>query len=291
MNLLTIKKPNKRYDLQINNIKYCIGNDFEEKYNFVNILKEVFLLSKESEYSINNSGQAQVLINDKEIKVKEINFYQISHHYSITNDLKLTAHSLIARYIELLIAQDDNIDTINTINLLLESFTNELDNELIYPKFITYTPKQFLKILLPIFLKEENQANELIKEYKLENVIKKYPMQTQKELALFYSAIDIFCFPTYRKSDSLGLVGLEAMACGCVVIASNMAGPTSYIKDKENGFFFIPKDGNDLSKKIEDILSMDQYQIEDIKKNALKEAKKYDVENISQSLVDIFNEI
>ena len=46
-----------------------------------------------------------------------------------------------------------------------------------------------------------------------------------------------------------------------------------------------------LSDKIEDILSMDQYQIEDIKKNALKEAKKYDVENISQSLVDIFNEI
>ena len=34
MNLLTLKKGNKRYDLQINNIKYCIGNDFEEKYNF-----------------------------------------------------------------------------------------------------------------------------------------------------------------------------------------------------------------------------------------------------------------
>ena len=100
MNLLTLKKGNKRYDLQINNIKYCIGNDFEEKYNFVNILKEVFLLSKESEYSINNSGQAQVLINDKEIKVKEISFYQINHHYSITNDLKLTAHSLIARYLD-----------------------------------------------------------------------------------------------------------------------------------------------------------------------------------------------
>lgn len=160
MNLLTVKKGNKRYDLQINNIKYCVGNNFEEKYNFVNILKEVFLLSKESEYSINNSGQAQALLNDKEIKVKEINFYQINHHYSITNDLKLTAHSLIARYLEILIAQDDNIDTINTINLLLESFTNELDNELIYPKFITYAPKQFLKILLPIFLKEEDQANE-----------------------------------------------------------------------------------------------------------------------------------
>lgn len=68
-------------------------------------------------------------------------------------------------------------------------------------------------------------------------------------MALFYSAIDIFCFPTYRKSDSLGLVGLEAMACGCIVIASNMAGPTSYIKDQENGFFFKPRDGKDLNQK------------------------------------------
>lgn len=156
MNLLTVKKGNKRYDLQIGNIKYCIGNNFEEKYNFINILKETFLSSKESEYSINNSGEAQVLINDKEIKLKEINFYYINHNYSIINDLKLTTHSLITKYLEILIAQDNNTDTINTVNLLLESFTNEL----IYPRFITYTPKQFLKILLPIFLKEENQANE-----------------------------------------------------------------------------------------------------------------------------------
>ena len=125
----------------------------------------------------------------------------------------------------------------------------------------------------------------------LENVIKKYPMQTQKELALFYSAIDIFCFPTYRKSDSLGLVGLEAMACGCIVIASNMAGPTSYIKNQENGFFFKPRDGKDLNQKIEDILSMNEHQIKEIKDHAYQTAKAYDVNDISQNLVDIFNGI
>lgn len=160
MNLLTVKKGNKRYDLQIDNIKYCIGDNFEERYNFASILKETFLSSKESEYSANNTGQAQVLINDKEIKIKEVNFYQVNLNYSISSDIKLTTRSLIAKYLEILIAQNENIDTINTINLLLESFSNELDNELIYPKFITYTPKQFLKILLPIFLKEEDQANE-----------------------------------------------------------------------------------------------------------------------------------
>lgn len=138
---------------------------------------------------------------------------------------------------------------------------------------------------------DEEKANALIQEYHLENVIKKYPMQTQKELVLFYSAIDIFCFPTYRKSDSLGLVGLEAMACGCIVIASNMAGPTSYIKDQENGFFFKPRDGKDLNQKIEDILSMNEHQIKEIKDHAYQTAKAYDVNDISQNLVDIFNGI
>lgn len=160
MNLLTVKKGNKRYDLQIDNLKYCIGDNFEERYTFESILKEVFLASKESEYSVNNTGQAQVLFNDKEIKIKEVNFYRVNLNYSVSSDIKLTTHSLIAKYLEILIAQNENIDTINTINLLLESFSNELDNELIYPKFITYTSKQFLKILLPIFLKEEDQANE-----------------------------------------------------------------------------------------------------------------------------------
>ena len=141
------------------------------------------------------------------------------------------------------------------------------------------------------FGEDEEKANALIQEYHLENVIKKYPMQTQKELALFYSAIDIFCFPTYRKSDSLGLVGLEAMACGCIVIASNMAGPTSYIKNQENGFFFKPRDGKDLNQKIEDILSMNEHQIKEIKDHAYQTAKAYDVNDISQNLVDIFNGI
>ena len=43
-----------------------------------------------------------------------------------------------------------------------------------------------------------------------------------------------------------------------------MAGPTSYIKNQENGFFFKPRDGKDLNQKIEDILSMNEHQIKDI---------------------------
>ncbi|RHS91748.1 glycosyltransferase family 4 protein [Erysipelatoclostridium sp. AM42-17] len=138
---------------------------------------------------------------------------------------------------------------------------------------------------------EQEMANQLISKYNLDSLIKKYPMQTQKDLATFYSAIDIFCFPTYRKSDSLGLVGLEAMACKSIVIASNMAGPTSYIKDKQNGFFFVPRDGKDLKDKIEFILSLNQTQLDQIKNQAYQTAKEYDVNHISKTLIEIFEEV
>ena len=136
---------------------------------------------------------------------------------------------------------------------------------------------------------EEDQADEMIKKYNLN--VKKLHMLNQKQLAKLYSAIDVFCFPTYRKSESLGLVGLEAMACGAITIASNMAGPTSYIEDNKNGFFFQPCNPQDLKAKIEHVLQLSQSEKEEIRNNAYETVKKYDVDQISHILLDIFESI
>lgn len=136
---------------------------------------------------------------------------------------------------------------------------------------------------------EEQQADQLIKKYQLN--VKKYNMLNQLELAKIYSALDIFCFPTYRKSESLGLVGLEAMACGAITIASNMAGPTSYIKDGVNGFYFEPQNAKDLKEKIVHVVSMSRNEKEKVKQEAYQTVKEYDVNNISDTLLDIFDNI
>lgn len=48
--------------------------------------------------------------------------------------------------------------------------------------------------------------------------------------------MDLFVFPT-QLEESLGLVGLEAMACGVPVIGSCIGGLTDYIEEGTNGFF------------------------------------------------------
>ena len=160
MKNLVIKKGIYKYQLQIDKIKYCLGFNFVEKYQFKNMLFEYFYNSKLSEYSKENIGEVCLEINENKIKNRDVSFYYVDHNYSIDIDLKLNSKSLISAYLEMLLLDEQYIDTINSINILFEAFASELDDNLITSKFITYTPKQFLKILSPMFCYEEEQANE-----------------------------------------------------------------------------------------------------------------------------------
>ncbi|HLQ61257.1 MAG TPA: glycosyltransferase [Candidatus Acidoferrales bacterium] len=56
----------------------------------------------------------------------------------------------------------------------------------------------------------------------------------QERLPAYYSAAEACLMPSY--SESFGLVGLEAQACGCPVVASDAAGISSVVRDGLTGF-------------------------------------------------------
>jgi D-inositol-3-phosphate glycosyltransferase len=60
------------------------------------------------------------------------------------------------------------------------------------------------------------------------------------ELPYFYGAADVCVMPSY--SESFGLVGLEAQACGCPVVAAGVAGLRSVVRDEVSGYLI---DGHD----------------------------------------------
>ena len=130
-----------------------------------------------------------------------------------------------------------------------------------------------------------------IKEYGLDSFISYFHFMSQKDLAKLYKKIDIFCFPTRRKSESLGLVGLEAMACGTIILASNMYGPSSYIKNEINGFSFNPYNSNEFVEQAKKILSCNLSNLELIQKNALKTVKDYDSKKVKKTLIEFFKNI
>jgi glycosyltransferase involved in cell wall biosynthesis len=59
-----------------------------------------------------------------------------------------------------------------------------------------------------------------------------------EEMASFFNSLDILFFPTRRKAESLGLVALEAMACGIPVLGPRAFALPEYIKPGINGEFY-----------------------------------------------------
>jgi glycosyltransferase involved in cell wall biosynthesis len=72
------------------------------------------------------------------------------------------------------------------------------------------------------------------------------------ELASAYASADAFIFPS--RTETLGLVLLEAMAAGCPVIAARSGGIPDIVTDGVNGFLFDPEDENGALRATERLL-------------------------------------
>lgn len=78
--------------------------------------------------------------------------------------------------------------------------------------------------------------NKMLDEYKLANDICYLGAIPYHNLPPVYSSFDLFVFPT-QLPESLGLVAIEAMACGVPIVGTRIGGLQDYIKDGINGFF------------------------------------------------------
>jgi len=130
-----------------------------------------------------------------------------------------------------------------------------------------------------------DEVESFIKNFNLEYT----PKLPQDELAKVYNKLDLFIFPTKRKTESLGLVGIEAMACGVPVIAYRVGGPKSYIEQGKNGFIISEGDVSALTESVMNYKKLQEDKKLMIKLNALKTAKKYCSTTIGKDLYSLFN--
>lgn len=127
MNKITIKNGNNKYDITINRVKYVFSSnqdEFKIKQSFRN-----YFSKNKSEFRKENGNSNKVLFNDKDLDVKRTLFVEINSDFSINEDCKLNSKSLILKYLELRLQNMEYFDTINTINLLFESLSEELKDE------------------------------------------------------------------------------------------------------------------------------------------------------------------
>ena len=134
---------------------------------------------------------------------------------------------------------------------------------------------------------EDEYLDRLIDEYNLKDRVIRVPFVTQKELATYYKAMDLFVLPTKRRSESLSLVGLEAMASGTLSVICTMYGPKEYANNK-NSITYNSDSESDLCDAIDKALKLSKNDRKEIIDNAHKQALKYDKSKMSAILQKIF---
>jgi len=111
---------------------------------------------------------------------------------------------------------------------------------------------------------------------------------TGKELATAFASADAFIFPS--RSETLGLVLLEAMAAGCPVVAARSGGIPDIVTDGVNGYLFDPSDELGAVAATERLLSH-RAERESLRQKARQEAERWSWEAATHQLQRFYQSV
>lgn len=90
----------------------------------------------------------------------------------------------------------------------------------------------------------------------------------RKDVETFYAAMDIFVMGT--KTETFGMVTIEAMASGCKIVGSNKGGTVEILNHGKLGYLYESENAEDLARKIELAIHDASFNVEIVKEAAYK---------------------
>lgn len=134
-------------------------------------------------------------------------------------------------------------------------------------------------------IEEENKIMELIKKLNLDGKVRILGKVSNEELIALYNGSK--CFLMSAPKEDFGLTPIEAMACGCPVVAWNDgAGPSETVINNENGMLAKPYNTKDFAHKVINCLDKKWD-----KKQINKSTKKYSENEINKKLLDLVEKL
>jgi glycosyltransferase involved in cell wall biosynthesis len=82
-------------------------------------------------------------------------------------------------------------------------------------------------------------------------------LATRADIGCALKSMDIFTFPSYGSSEAFGLVVAEALSLGVPVVASDLPGVRTVVRDHETGILVPPRDVPALAGAIRELLDND----------------------------------
>ncbi len=115
-----------------------------------------------------------------------------------------------------------------------------------------------------------------------------FPPQPQRKLVDFYTAADVVLVPS--RSESFGLVALEAQACGTPVVAADVGGLPYVVEDGRSGFLVEGHDPGDHAERLLQVLRdpalQSAFGIE-----AAEQAQRFTWDATTEQMVGVYDEV
>jgi glycosyltransferase involved in cell wall biosynthesis len=113
-------------------------------------------------------------------------------------------------------------------------------------------------------------------------------------LSHYFLTARLFVLPSIvnekGETEGLGVVLLEAMACGLPVIGSRVGGIEDIIKDGETGLLARPKDSQDLADQIIRLLSDEKLRKKVVKNAHNLISTKFSWKVVANHFIDIYRD-
>lgn len=132
-----------------------------------------------------------------------------------------------------------------------------------------------------------NYLKQIVKDNELEKRVKFIEGMSQEDLNNWFKTIDYLVYPS--SSESLGLVPLEAIACGVIPILSNIPAFNEFIQNGIDCYILNDITGKSISEGIFYFINLSpKDRIEIIKKNRISCYDNYSSEVTRRQLNEIF---
>lgn len=127
---------------------------------------------------------------------------------------------------------------------------------------------------------------EKLREYHLENDVIFPGYLEAEDLKKMYAIATVFVFPSLY--EGFGIPPLEAMACGCPVVSSNVASLPEVVGDA--GILIDPKNARKIADSVVSLIENDQIR-NMLVERGLRRVEKFSWQNSAQAALKVFEEM
>jgi len=108
------------------------------------------------------------------------------------------------------------------------------------------------------------------------------------DVTAWLHGIDIFVLPSFGEALSNSL--MEAMACRCAVIASNVGGNPELVTNRETGLLFRARDAGDLAAKLEMLIEQEGFRLQLAQSAAALMRERFSLPAMARRMETIYGE-